>query len=84
MPVEDQIRDYINQFVLFSDDGIEYDNDDSLLEKGIVDSVAVMDLVMFVEDTFGTPVEDHEVTPDNFDSVNKLARFIRSRNTVGG
>jgi acyl carrier protein len=79
MTVENQIRGYINQFVLFSDNGIEYDNHDSFLDNGIVDSLAIMDLVLFVEETFGVTIEDHEITPDNFDSVNELAQFIRSK-----
>jgi acyl carrier protein len=79
MGIEDQIRDYLGEYVLFSDNGLEYSNDDSFLECGIVDSVAVMELTLFVEEMFGIFVKDQDITPDNFDSVNKLARFIRSR-----
>jgi acyl carrier protein len=82
MVVENQIRDYINQFLLFSDNSIEYDNSDSFLDKGIVDSVAVMDLVLFVEETFNIEIADHEITPQNFDSVNNLTTFIRSKAAV--
>lgn len=79
MIIENQIRNYIDQFLLFSGNGIEYDNDDSFLDKGIVDSVAVMDLVLFVEDTFNIEIADHEITPQNFDSVNNLASFIQTK-----
>lgn len=82
MVVENQIRDYINQFLLFSDNSIEYDNSDSFLDKGIVNSVAVMDLVLFVEETFNIEIADHEITPQNFDSVNNLTTFIRSKAAV--
>jgi len=79
MEIEAQIRKYVAQNLLFSDNGFEYDDDDSFLQEGIVDSVGVLELVLFVEETFGVTVDDQEITPDNFDSVNKLARYIRSK-----
>lgn len=82
MGIENQIRDYISEFLLFSDDSIEYDNDDSFLDKGIVDSVAIMDLVLFVEETFNIEIADQEITPQNLDSVNKLTTFIRSKSAA--
>ena len=49
------------------------------LKKGIVDSLSIMELVAFLEDKFHISVEDHEITPGNFDSVNKLAEYIQSK-----
>ena len=79
MTIEDQLKNYIAKNLLFSDNGFNYEDDASFLEEGIVDSIGVMELIAFVEETFGVKVEDHEVTPDNFDSVNKLAAFLRSK-----
>lgn len=79
MNIEVQIREYLSQFLLFSDDAFEYDDDDSFLESGIVDSMAVMELAMFVEETFNITVDDQEITPENFDSVNKLANYVRAK-----
>jgi acyl carrier protein len=79
MEIEAQVRKYVAQNLLFSDNGFEYDDDDSFLQEGIVDSVGVLELVLFVEETFGVNVNDQEITPDNFDSVNKLANYIRSK-----
>jgi acyl carrier protein len=79
MEIEAQIRKYVAQNLLFSDDGFGYDDDDSFLQEGIVDSVGVLELVLFVEETFGAAVDDQEITPDNFDSVTKLANYIRSK-----
>ena len=73
MSVETEIREYLNQYLLFSDDAFEYDDDDSFLENGIVDSGAVMVTHLF------NAMSGLEITPDNFDSVNKLARYVRSR-----
>jgi acyl carrier protein len=79
METEAQIRQYVAQNLLFSDNGFEYDDDDSFLQEGIIDSVGVLELVLFVEETFGVTVDDQEITPDNFDSVTKLASYIRSK-----
>ena len=82
MDIKPQIRDYIAKNILYSDNGFEYDDDASFLEEGIVDSVGIMELVLFIEETFGMPVDDEDLTPDNFDSVSKLAGYITRRQLV--
>ena len=79
MTIKEQLKDYIAKNLLFSDDGFKYDDNASFLEEGIVDSIGVLELVAFVDETFGVEVEDHEVTPDNFDSVNNLAAYIQGK-----
>ena len=81
MDIETQIRDYLAENVLFSDGAFGYDDNASFLEEGIIDSVAIMDIVMFVEETFTITIEDHEIIPDHFDSVNRLASYIRVKQT---
>ena len=77
MEIKAQVREYVARNLLFSDNGFEYGDDDSFLQEGIVDSVGVLELVLFVEETFGVAVDDQDITPDNFDSVNKLADYIQ-------
>ncbi len=77
MTIEEQIKDYIARNLLFSDNGYPYGDDVSFLDEGIVDSIGVMELVTFVEETFGIKVADLDVTPENFDSVSKMAAYIR-------
>ena len=79
MYIKNQIRQYIARSMLFSDNGFKYDDDASFLEEGIVDSLGIMDLVGFIEETFELTVADEDLTPDNFDSVNKLANYIEHR-----
>ena len=79
MNIESQIKNYIARNLIFSSNGFNYSDDASFLEEGIVDSQGVMELLLFVEDTFGISVDDQEITPDNFDSVSRLADFIRSK-----
>lgn len=74
-----EIHDYISRNFLFSDKGFQYGNDASFLEEGIIDSLGIIELVAFVEKKFGISVADHELLPNNFDSVNKLSSFITSK-----
>lgn len=76
---EQQIAAFIANKILFNKNGYAYPYDASFLEEGIVDSTSVLELVMFTEKTFGITVDDAEITPDNFDSVKKLADFVRSK-----
>ena len=74
-----EIRDYISRNFLFSDKGFNYGDDASFLEEGIIDSLGIIELVAFVEKKFSISVADHELLPNNFDSVSKLSSFISSK-----
>ena len=53
--------------------------DESLISSGLIDSFSLMDLALFVEDTFGVRIEDTELTADTFDTLDQLAALIQSR-----
>ena len=48
----------------------------SFLEAGIIDSTGVLELVQFIEDTWGVAVKDEEMVPENLDSLASLVRFV--------
>ena len=77
--IEPAIRDFIATRLLYSNDGFKYADDAPLLQEGIIDSLGVVELVEFVQTRFGVKVEQREVRPANFDSVAKLAAFVRSK-----
>jgi len=54
-------------------------DDDSFLEKGIIDSTGVLELVNFIEEKFNIKVEDEELVPDNLDSLDKLTNYIKKK-----
>ena len=54
----------------------KYKDDDSLLENGIIDSTGVLEIVTFLEENFNFQVEDEEIVPDNFDSINNINNYI--------
>ena len=84
MSIEAQVRDYLAQNVLFSDGTFDYDDDASFLEEGIIDSVAIMEVVFFVEETFDIEIEDHEIVPEHFDSSTSSRRIFAPNSTTVG
>ena len=76
MNVKEQIREFIAENFLFNPDGFALSDDASFLDEGVVDSTGTLEVVMFVEETFGITVGDNEIEPENFDSVNKLVAYI--------
>jgi acyl carrier protein len=82
MSIETKIRSYILENFLYTNDEGKLSNSASFLEDGIVDSTGILELLMFVEETFGVEVADEEVLPENFDSVVQLAHYIRQKTRV--
>ena len=55
--------------------------DEPLVSSGLIDSFSLMDLALYVEDSFGVRIEDTELNADTFDSISQLAALIESRRT---
>lgn len=51
----------------------------SLLELGVVDSTGVLEIMAFLESTFGVSVEDDEIVPENLDSIERIAAFVERK-----
>jgi len=58
---------------------LNHSYDTSLLEQDIIDSVAVIEIVAFLEEAFNIRVEDEEIIPDNLDSINKLESYVLAK-----
>lgn len=65
-------QDYIKQ-----DDDIS--PDDSLLEKGIIDSVGIMKLVGLLEEKYDIVIDDDDLMPENFDSLSAIESYVKSK-----
>ena len=52
---------------------------DSLLESGVIDSMAVLEIVGHIEQQYGVTVSDDDMMPENFDTIEAIAAFIGSR-----
>lgn len=71
------IRRYILQNLLFSDNDADLANDASLLDAGIVDSTSVLEIILHIEETWGLHVKPSDMLPQNFDSVDNIAAFVQ-------
>jgi acyl carrier protein len=74
-----QVHQFIMQNFLFDGASPQIDDDASLLEQGIVDATGVLELMLFVEDSYGLQVSEADLTPENFDTVGNIARYIAHR-----
>ena len=81
--IEQQIRKFIIDTLLFGQEDLAIADNASLLELGIIDSTGVLELVTFVEATFALKVADAEMIADNFDSIDGLVAFIRRKTDAG-
>lgn len=76
MSVEAKLRSYILENYLFTDDESQLNNADSFMEKGILDSTGIMEVIFFIEEEFSVQVADEEMVPENLDSIDNLVAFI--------
>lgn len=77
----DIIRNFIIENMLFGD-AAKLTDGASLLDAGIIDSTGILEIVQFIEETFGITVEDDELLPENLDSVEAITLFIKRKTTV--
>jgi acyl carrier protein len=76
--IEQQIREFlINNFIF--DPSVQFNLDDSFMENGIIDSTGILEVIMWVESNFAVHVEDAEVLPENFDSIENLMRYTERK-----
>lgn len=79
--IREDVRAFISQGMMPLARIASFDDDDSFLEKGILDSTGVLELVSHIEKHFAIRVETEEIIPDNLDSINKLIEFIFRKTT---
>ncbi len=78
MQIEHKIREFIVKNLYYAEDNPIAD-EDSFLDTGVVDSMGVMELVAFIQSEFGIEVAQQEIVVENFDSISKLANFVRRK-----
>lgn len=74
----DTVRHFVVENFLFGD-GDLLEEDTSFLERGIIDSTGILELVMFLEETYGIKIEDDELVPENLDNLRNIAQFLQMK-----
>ena len=86
--VETQVRTELFDFVvdnyLFGDLSKAPQDEDSLVEGGIIDSTGVLELVEFLESHFGIEVTETETVPENLGSISNLTKFVLGKKAGSG
>jgi acyl carrier protein len=77
--IRKELRSFILETFLFGDESQGFENADSFMEKGIIDSTGVLELVSHLEQTYSITVKDEEMVPTNLDSVDNLAAFVQRK-----
>jgi len=73
LPLEKQIREFLlsNFYV-----DTQLNSNTSLLETGVIDSTGVLEVIGFIEETFGIAVDDEEMLPENLDSIEGISKYV--------
>lgn len=79
MDIRIEIRDFINDNFMMGRDPSELKDSISLLELGIIDSTGVLELVNFIEESYGITIEDDELTPENLDTIDRMFEYINRK-----
>ena len=73
------IRQFVIDNFLFGEGANELSNDDSFLEKGLVDSMGILTLASFVQEKYAIDVADEELVPENWDSIRLIVEYVQSK-----
>lgn len=79
MEIESTIEKFIVNELIFGAEGTKLDPDQSLISSGVIDSLAILRLITFIEETFGVVVDDEEVVAENFETVNVIKAFVQNK-----
>lgn len=77
--IEERIAAFVHERFLPRSGLAELPPDGSLLDRGLLDSVGVVELTAFVENAFGISVSDEDVVPEVFGTIQALATFVRTK-----
>ena len=79
--MRDVIKAFIMDNFMMGRNPEELTDSDSLLDKGIIDSTGVLELVGFLEERFAIAVDDEDLVPENLDSINNLVTYVERKSS---
>lgn len=74
-----RVRNFFQENFLYMHSDFQLADDDRLLEKGLMDSMSVVEMIAFVESEFGIQTTKDEISEMNFGSLNGIARFVAGK-----
>jgi acyl carrier protein len=82
MDQKKQIKQFVLKNYLFTEDESALADSDSLIRNGIVDSTGMLELISHLEDTYSIKVENAEMIPANFDSIDSIGVYVANKLSV--
>jgi acyl carrier protein len=77
--IEKRVREYILSELLMEGEQSDFDNDAPLLEKGIIDSIGLVRLVVFLEESLGVRIPEEDLRAENFRSITHIVNYIEAQ-----
>jgi acyl carrier protein len=77
--IESSLKNYIVKEIAVGSDSPPIGDDTKLIESGVLDSLSILKLVMFIEERFGVKVGADEVVPENFETLGAIVEFVRQK-----
>jgi len=77
-----RVRNYVQENFLYMHSNFDLHDDDRLLEKGVIDSMSIVEMISFIENEFGVHANEDEVSDANFGSLAGIARFVGEKQSV--
>jgi acyl carrier protein len=77
--IEHAVREFLTENFPLSGDASELEREESLIGAGVIDSTGVLEVIGFVEETYGIQIADEEVLPENLDSIAAIGRFVAGK-----
>lgn len=77
--IKSQVREFIIDNFLLGTDHRQFLETDSFVKNGIIDSTGILELIQFLELTFGINVSEHETLPENLDSLANVAAYVERK-----
>ena len=81
MTVQERVRGFILEYFYVSDPA-ELTDDTSLIDSGYVDSTGMLSVILFLEDEYGFHIEDQETTPENLETISRIAAFVTMKQSL--
>jgi acyl carrier protein len=80
--MEQTIRDYVNQEILAGQEVLPVKDDTELVESGILDSLSILRLVLFIEEKYSLKIAPEDVIRENFETVEAICRYVGKRKNL--
>lgn len=77
--VTERVRAYITENFLYMRPDYSIGEEDSLLGKGIIDSMGVIEVITFIQQEFGIIIDDDDITEENLGNLAAISRYVASK-----